>query len=130
MKRPPFPTQDDLVRGFLDLLRSEHGTELHDESFWTFMAMQDLVEEFPDEAFAVVKELLKADDWQHLVGQIAAGPIEDLLVHHGPRMIDCIEAEACANPRLKHALGGVWKSNSSPEIWTRVEAARGDPWNN
>ena len=128
MKRPPFPTRGDFVQAYLDMLRSEHGTAQHNESFWSFMIMTELVSDYPDEAFSVIKELLQIDDSPEVVGQVAAGPIEDLLVEHGLELIDAIEDEARKNPNFNHALGGVWQSDSLPEVWERVERVRKTSW--
>nr|CAS02601.1 putative integron gene cassette protein [uncultured bacterium] len=58
---------------------------------------------------------------------LAAGPLEDLIHYAGPQFIDRIESEARQNPAFRNLLGGVWEC-STPEVWTRVEAARGGSW--
>lgn len=56
---------------------------------------------------------------------LAAGPVEDLLAHHGAAFIDRIEAEAGRSPAFAHVLGGVWRRDIPPAIWQRIETARG-----
>ena len=52
----------------------------------------------------------------------AAGPLEDLLAHHGDRFIDMVESEARRDPSFAKVLGGVWKNQMSDEVWERVQA--------
>ena len=62
---------------------------------------------------------------QRVVGRLAAGPIEDLLGHHGPDFIEEIEAEAGRDPRMAWALGGVWQFLMSDEMYARVTRVAG-----
>ena len=128
MKKPPFPTRDDLIAGYIAMNRAPVGSAEYHEAFWSFMIMDDLVEDFPEEAFEVIKRILDTDDADEVVGPLAAGPIEELLCSHGLQMIDAIESEARRNPKFNHALGGVWESDSLPEVWARVQAVRKSIW--
>ena len=60
---------------------------------------------------------------QSVIGNLAAGPLEDLINCHGNQVIERIEIESRKNPRFRNLLGGVWKAGS-PEIWYRIERAR------
>jgi hypothetical protein len=53
---------------------------------------------------------------------IAAGPLEELLNHHGPRFIDRIEAEAERDPKFLRAVAGVWLRPRHGETWDRIQA--------
>jgi len=59
---------------------------------------------------------------------LAAGPLEDLLVHHGPAIIDRVEAQARSDARFNLLLGGVWPNAIAPDVWARVEAIRREVW--
>ena len=76
---------------------------------------------FPLTGNVVVRK--KPSDW--VLGMLAAGPVEDLLQQSGSQFIERIETEARRDPTFRSMLNGVWKSGS-PEVWTRLEAARGD----
>lgn len=128
MKQPPFPTKDDLVAGYIAMERASHGSAEREETFWSFMLMDELIEQFPREALEVIKLILEADTSGEVVGALAAGPIEDLLSRHGVEIIDAIENEAINNPKFNYALGGVWRSESVPEVWDRVVAVRNTEW--
>jgi hypothetical protein len=61
-------------------------------------------------------------------GMIAAGPLEDLLGDYGELYIDRIEEMARKNPRFNYLLGGLWRSSSKPDIWSRIEQIRLNTW--
>ncbi|OYV07052.1 MAG: hypothetical protein CFE26_03020 [Verrucomicrobiales bacterium VVV1] len=128
MKQVPFPSKEDLVIGWIALQKAPINSENHHEAFWSFTLMDALVENFPEEALDVIKRILEHDDSPEVLGSTAAGPIEQLLVSHGSRMIDAIEEEARTNPRFQYALGGVWRSDALPEVWKRIEAVRKEVW--
>ena len=124
MKQVPFPTKEDLVNGWIALHKAPLNSGNYHEAFWSYTLMDALVENFPEEALDAIRLILERDDSAEVIGGTAAGPIEQLLVSHGSRMIDAIEEEARANARFQYALGGVWKSDALPEVWKRVEAVR------
>lgn len=59
---------------------------------------------------------------------LAAGPLEDLIAYDGKYFIDRIELLARQDPAFKHLLRGVWKNQTPPEVWSRVEQCRGTAW--
>ena len=122
MKQPPFPTKSDLVTGWIDLQTAPEGSAEYKESFWSSMLLDDLVDNFPEEAFDVVLEIMKSDRSIPIVGAIAAGPIEDLLVRHGSMIITKVEQHAKASPEFASMLGGVWKRDMDDSIWERLTA--------
>ena len=128
MKQPPFPQKEDLVSGWIDFHKAEQNSVEYEESFWSFMLMEDLVEDFPYDALEVILLIVDRDQSDSTMGSVAAGPIEDLLTKHGPKVIDRIEREARRNKHFNHALGGVWQSSSLSEVWSRVEAVRHTVW--
>ena len=81
----------------------------------------------PRDCWAAILEILSREPTDEALGILAAGPLEDLINHHGPEFIERIELESRRNKAFRHLLGGVWKS-STPEIWARVQKAQGDLW--
>ena len=80
-----------------------------------------------DERWKTIIEILRRDPPRSMIGNLAAGPLEDLIHGHGPEVIERIEIEARRDPAFRYLLGGVWES-STPEIWDRVRKARGKSW--
>lgn len=101
--------------------------EGNDPLFWAVMKFMDLNDEDPELCWQAILEILRRRPNDKVLGVLAAGPLEDLIEYHGPEYLDKIEREANFNPGLRHLLGGVWES-STPEVWARIEAIRGEPW--
>ena len=83
----------------------------------------DLTRENPNEAWQFIQMVLATDGSgvEEIMGPLAAGPVENLLTHHGPVVIDRVEQEARSNPKFAELLGGVWKFQMSDDIWHRVQ---------
>ncbi len=93
--------------------------------------VDDLVREDADRGLQVILLILEGIDPQptsSLFQVLAAGPLEGLLVHHGPAVIDRVEQLAADDRRFNLLLGGVWPSSIAPEVWARVVAIRGEVW--
>ncbi len=78
----------------------------------------------PERALRLILQILQRDHASEVIAILAAGPLEDLLSGHGPKMIDAIEEEARQNPKFAFLLGGVWPSDIDSDVWRRVELVR------
>ena len=76
----------------------------------------------PALALQVIRDILHRDSSDKVVENLAAGPLEDLLVYHGPDVIDEIEALAAGDPEFRCLLGGVWRNKIRDDVWERVQA--------
>ena len=92
-----------------------------EEYDWAFMEPVDDARENPERAWNFILLALTMPICEPHLGVLAAGPLEDLLSHHGADYIDRVEAEAKANPKFAHVLGGVWKFQMTDEVWSRVQ---------
>ena len=115
------------VGAYIEAHSSAETVELDHPQWWAVQRFFELEMEQPDVIWAAILLTIEKTTNQRVIGVLAAGPLEDLIENHGPTWIDRIEVEALRNPKFKHLLGGVWKS-STPEIWGRVEKARGKAW--
>jgi hypothetical protein len=104
---------------------AKHNCDLPE--FSAVMELDDLATEDPEIAWVLILKLIEEPLPDNAFGALAAGPLEDLIEYHGPEVIDRIELEARRNPNFRRLLGGVWQS-STPEVWARVEKARGAAW--
>ena len=94
-----------------------------DETFWAWMALDRLCHEQPQDALEVILLILGAEQSEPVFHSLAAGPMEDLLAHHGNVIIERVEALARVDPRFRWLLGGVWQNKIASKIWARVEPA-------
>jgi hypothetical protein len=106
------------------VLRESRG----EDHFWAFEKMSELSRSEPDLCWELILQILHTPHEDSVTEILAAGPLEDLLVQHGERVIDRVEEAAATDALMKDLLGGVWKSSIPSPIWERVEACRGQPW--
>ena len=59
---------------------------------------------------------------------LAAGPLEDLLVHHGPAVVERIDTLARQSPAFRLLLNGAWSNGINPAVVARLSKYRGNPW--
>ena len=79
----------------------------------------------PDKALSVIMGILALDKEGEALDLLAAGPLEDFLVHSGPEYINVIEALATMNARFRSLLQGVWGGRMYAAVWQRVKQIRG-----
>lgn len=122
---------DKIVSGFISYWRV--GLEAASEELFTEgWALYDLLEDDPKLAWEAIKVVVGhyteedlfskiRTEAQVVVGQLAAGPLEDLLSERGAEFISEIEQEARKDRRFRWALGGVWQSTTPDNLWARVQ---------
>ncbi len=96
--------------------------------------MHDLVQDNPALCWRAIKLVINRypatqlfaegrSNPQHICGNLAAGPLEELLSYHGPHFIEEIETEGRRDIRMRWLLGGVWQNAMRKDIWARVQQA-------
>lgn len=92
---------------------------------WASDCAFEIEENYPDELFALV--LVAMDVCRDLedAAFVAAGLVENMLVKHGPELIDAIETMAQASAKFRYILSGVWSQGGSvdADVWARVGRA-------
>lgn len=92
---------------------------------WASDCAFEIEQNHPDELFAFV--LVAMDVCRDLedAAFVAAGLVENMLVKHGPELIDAVEAMAQASAKFRYILSGAWSQNGSvdPDVWARVGRA-------
>lgn len=108
-----------------------------DEVFARGWVMYNMVVDDPQVAWEAIKAVVaryseedllsdKNPEAQRVIGNLAAGPLEELLDRHGLNFIEVVESEARCDQRMAWMLGGVWQSSMGDEIWARVQRVAGD----
>jgi len=132
-------SDDDLARAWAKRFSSERtrvlipgaadaqlkaAQQIDAETVWAFDSLDDLVTKDPAHAWAIVLQILDlAEKDEDVLSNLAAGPLESLLVRHGRTAIKWIEDEARRSPKFKDLLAGVWQSGVNELIWQRVQRA-------
>jgi hypothetical protein len=82
----------------------------------------------PEIAWLAILKILQQDLNDEQTALLAAGPMEDLLSHHGPDFIERVETEARQNSKFNDLLGGVWKLDMTEDVWRRIQEASSSVW--
>ncbi len=95
---------------------------------WAWERVTDIVQESPERGLALAIELVHMAPDQKAIAYIAAGPLEDLICKHQLAVLPALADAARKDPKLRHALLGVWGQNRmSAECLRRLDAIRGGP---
>lgn len=98
------------------------------KNFWAFSKMEDLCNNDPENCWKVIQLIRELDGSDTVLANLAAGPLEDLLVSYGETFIDRIEVLAKDDTQFKKLLGAVWKRDIPDVIWKRVKAVAAPSW--
>jgi hypothetical protein len=97
--------------------------ERDDNAMALFDYQWELAREDPQRALALAVEIARIEEHPGMLAILAAGLLEDLLVAHGPDVIDAVEAEARGDDaRFRLLLSGVWISRVDPAVAERLAA--------
>ena len=119
------PDREDLIAAYVRHARAGPQDEA---DFWAWQKVTDTINDGPAEpAWSLVLDLVRAvpDD---VLGNVAAGPLEDVVCIHGVELIDRIEVSARRDPRFREALGQIWLEwgELPDDVISRVVAASND----
>lgn len=103
----------------------------HDEFFWAYKQLHDLIEEKPTDAWPIVVEVVSRVTSDEALEYVAADVLEDLICRDPEGLIDGIEDLARKDDHFRGALGGVWGWTRIPnEVRSRLEVLVGSRTNN
>ena len=119
---------ENWASAYIEAQENAEAVDEHHPLWWAVMRFFELEQNDPESCWAAILKILSKDPPDKVLSVLAAGPLEDLISEHGPLFIERIEEGSRKDPAFRHLLGGVWKSTSSPEIWSRIETIRGKPW--
>ena len=88
--------------------------------FWAWEELENLVDDSPDDAWRIILEIAQRTDNQLVQANLAAGPLENLLVKHGIDFIERVETATHQVPAFTRVILGVWKNSMDEDIWNRV----------
>ena len=95
----------------------------HTSKFWSFEEMARLQTSDPERCWAIILKIFALDQSDHLLANLAAGPLEDLLAAHGERFIERVETLARQEPRFRFLTRMVWRNSISAAVWARLRKA-------
>ncbi|MBC7997010.1 MAG: hypothetical protein IAF58_03655 [Leptolyngbya sp.] len=117
-----------LVEAYLKGTEGGRGSAAHEENWWAISTVMFMTEKEPERLWQFIVAAYPGLNTERMKAVFAAGPIEDLLSHHGEQVIDRIEELALTDDNFRYLLGGVWRAGTPKKIWKRLENIRGSPW--
>ena len=121
---------DDLALAatWIALQYAKSDSREHEAKFWSFEEMARLQTSDPERCWSIILRIFALDRSDHLLANLAAGPLEDLLAAHGERFIERVETLARQEPRFRFTTQMVWRNSISAPVWARLrKAATLDP---
>jgi len=120
-------TIQDLAQAYCEKYSTlERANDMTD--FRLFEETSDLVKNDPDAALVFILKALAEKPGEFALVNLAAGPLEDLLVFHGEKVIAKVEEEARGNSDFDDLLGGVWLGRMNASVAERVARVRSGVW--
>lgn len=91
---------------------------------WVNECVSELEREAPASALWFILLALDQVKSSQVLAVLAAGPMENVLCHGGPDIIDAVEKIARKSPKFRLLLSGSWGRNRMDgEVWRRASAA-------
>jgi hypothetical protein len=121
---------DDLALAatWIALQYAKSNSQEHETKFWSFEELDRLQASDPERCWSIILKIFALDQSDHLLTNLGAGPLEDLLAGHGDRFIGRVETLARQEPRFRFLTQMVWRNSISAPVWARLrKAATLDP---
>lgn len=120
MENEPNLLVDAWIRRYESIEKHGNNSDDAKASFWAYEEFDQICMDDPEQAIDLIKRILASTRNEFVLENLAAGPLETVLGHHGNRVIDEVERSAKADPRFRLLLRGVWKNLMDEQIWARV----------
>jgi uncharacterized protein DUF6869 len=118
---------DALIDAWIAYYEAPGGPDRANKHWWASNEVMSWTGSDPELLWRFIVTCCNRDLSDKVIGDLAAGPLEDLIQYSGAKFIDRIEKLATEDQRFNYLLGGVWRSGP-PDVWTRVELARKKVW--
>jgi hypothetical protein len=116
-----------IADAWIDFHRLPEDSPRRQDKFWSFDRLWELVHDDPEAAWNII-QIIRQEGSDPILSNLAAGPLEDLLVAHGDRFIDRVERLAAHDAQFKRLLAATWQNSMSPRLWKRIKAVAGPSW--
>jgi hypothetical protein len=88
-----------------------------------YLDLIDDVKESPELVWKTICEICELPEARNVLGLVGAGPLEELLVVHGPAFVERVCTHAISSHSFRSALSETWKGGMREEVWNLVQAA-------
>jgi len=74
-----------------------------------------------EERWETVVDMVQLAPNERCLGDIAAGPLESLLVRYGDETFELLRQEVARNSKFARTLKRVWKCTMTDEFWSKLQ---------
>ena len=91
----------------------------YEQHSWAVDEVIEMAIDKPNDLWDLILEILKIDDSNEIVAAVGAGPLEDLMVNHGPDFIEKIEEQAESSSAFKNAMKSTWLDSEDTTLYKK-----------
>jgi hypothetical protein len=96
---------------------AKQGSQAYEQEFWSCDVLWDYCRKKPEQAWRAIVEIYECRAGEVVLSNLAAGPVEDLLVYHGELVLPWIEQYCAEHAEFVDVLQMVWRNAMSDEVW-------------
>ena len=120
---------EKIVTAWITGMEAKERSPEYEANWWAISEVIDwALDGDGDRLWQFILEAHQRDLSDKVIGNLAAGPLEDLLAKRGADFIDRVEELARKDPKFNYLLGGVWRNSMTDDVWKRVENIRNHTW--
>lgn len=110
------------VHHVLDINKGIETGSDQDLYFNATIILDELCKKNVDEAWSVITEIFENNANKEIVmDNLAAGPLEDLLVYHGAEVINLVKKYCGSHSSFKEVVSGVWRNRIDLVVWDELQ---------
>ena len=118
---------NEIAETWIELHRLPENSSGREERSWSHDRLWGLIQDDPEAAWNIIL-IIRREGSDLILSNLAAGPLEDLLVAHGDQFIDRVEALAERDTQFRKLLGATWQNSMPGTLWSRIKAVAGPSW--
>lgn len=92
------------------------------ETQWAYDKLDDLITINPKLALEIIIVIFNKTNDEFVLDNLAAGPLENLLVRHGNEIITDIEKYTLAHPKFSDVLAGIWSNGINASVLAKINS--------
>lgn len=99
----------------------------YEKHSWAVDEVINMAAEEPQDLWQIILKILELDNSDEVARAVGAGPLEDLMVHHGEEFIGKVEEQVSRSDAFKTAMKSVWLDSDDTPICARFFELAGIP---
>jgi hypothetical protein len=111
----------EVAKSWIRMHNAEINSDEYEEEFWSFEKLDGLCRKSPNEAWALIVEIYENHAGEKIESNLAAGPLEDLLVNHGRQILKLIDGYCENSSGFVGVLKMVWQNSMPDDVWGELQ---------